>query len=210
MSFILGDFGFAEKTAGAIFRITGSTPSYLPPEWYLDQKDNNGTIELKNELASELQKRVFSERAVINNDKLYCKIDIYSYGLIIWLALHREVEPWTEKSSDDYKNYKKEQNDQTNYRISKEMFLRNLFNDPNKFETRPKCENDHSNELKDFKFLLDLARRCWQSDSRLRPSASEILKMLHDNVLISSGNSRRVLYQVHNSVSDEVQPPVYV
>ncbi|XP_063674361.1 uncharacterized protein LOC134811457 [Bolinopsis microptera] len=208
-SFILGDFGFAEKTEGKVFRLRGSTPSYVPPEWYLDQKDNKGTIELKNECASELQKRVFSERAVVNKHKTYCKIDIYAYGLIIWLALYSEVEPWTEKSSDDYKNYKKEQTDQNN-RISKEKFLRDLFNDPNKFETRPKFEDDHSNANKDFKFLLDLARNCWQSDSRLRPSASNILQMLHDNVLISSRNSRRVVYQVHNSVSAEVQPTVHV
>ena len=181
-SFILGDFGFAERYENQTFTLRGSTPSYVPPEWYLGHLDTQISdtadpleLQLRNDRVSELQKRLFRERS-----ERPCKIDIYSYGLIIWLALHNKTEPWTEESSSDWKQYLHDHNqNQNNHRkrSSKEIFLRNLFNDPDKFGTRPTCQEDTVlNNNPESKMLFELAKDCWQVDSGLRPSSSEILQ----------------------------------
>jgi len=195
-SFILGDFGFAEKYENQVFTLKGSTPSYVPPEWYLlhlYHQNDGGNLD-------ERQRAILGMRGGFPH-----KIDIYAYGLVVWLALHKRTEPWTEEFSRHWREA------QLSSRITREAFLKRLFNDPSTFEVRPVCEDDASNQNKDYRLLLILAEDCWQTDCSKRPTASQIL--CRD--ILKSGTSRTQRHQhitsvQHHHVNGDVQPEVEV
>ena len=198
-SFILGDFGFAERHEGRPFTIKGSTPSFVPPEWYLGYCG-------RDDDRSDLHQRICETRA---NDP--CKIDIYAYGLIVWLALHKATEPWTDRYSDDWKQCHSQ-----NRSITREGFLKNLFSNPesDKFDTRPICRDDEGNTNLQFLSLLRLAHDCWQKDFSKRPSATQILEWeIFQPHNTNSHSNRSLVYQdfvPHHHVNGDVDPPVEV
>ena len=202
VTFFLGDFGFAETLPeGRVFTLRGGTPSFYPPEWYLDQNYHAR----RNEDAQSGQQLQLDET---QSTMLYyraadpTKIDIYAYGMIVWLALHNACEPWIERFSEDWRSRPP--------RITREVFLRGLFNNPNTFTARPVCVNDNTRTCQDFRVLLTLAQDCWQPDCRLRPAASEVLS--RDVLREESVDSRRLRYQnvVQHYNNNEVQPAVEV
>ena len=155
-SFILGDFGLSVALCpGEVFRLKGSTSSFLPPEWFVQMTDYGNY--------SSAQKQNIECRG-----NFPCKIDIYQYGLIIWLALHRKSEPWGEE-------FKKAESRFGDSNIKKHEFLKGLFSAPETFSVRPVFAlSSNPNFIK----LKNLANKCWQTDAKRRPSAYEILSSL--------------------------------
>ena len=167
-SFILGDFGLSvSMTPGQVFRLKGSTPSFVPPEWFVELT-KDGTF-------SQSQRENVECRSWFPT-----KIDIYQLGLVLWLALHMKTEPWEAELQrmDDLKGDAKRK---------KHEFLRRLFTDPATFTIRPSFdENFNSQRIlyrssqKVFCKLRTLAEQCWQTDLRSRPSACKILSIIAD------------------------------
>ena len=155
-SFILGDFGFAVALSpGEVFTLKGSTPSFLPPEWFVQMRDGVSY--------SDLQKQNITAR-----DKFPCKIDIYQFGLIVWLALHKKSDVW----ADEFQKIKP-----SNPKMKKHEFLQELFSNPDTYSTRPSFATD-ATPL--YSRLRNLAQSCWQPYVQRRPSAGEILAILSD------------------------------
>ncbi|XP_063695421.1 uncharacterized protein LOC134826848 [Bolinopsis microptera] len=155
-SFILGDFGFAVALSpGEVFTLKGSTPSFLPPEWFVQLRDGVSY--------SDVQKQNITARA-----NFPCKIDIYQFGLIVWLALHKKSNVWV----DEFQKIKS-----TNPKIKKHEFLHEMFSNHETYSTRPSFATN-ANPL--YGKLRNLAQICWQTHVQHRPSAGEILAILSD------------------------------
>ena len=154
-SFVLADFGLAVVYCpGKVFTLNGWTERFKPPEWYAEIREvgNHSEIQIQN----------FNNRS-----RFPRKVDIYQFGLIIWLALHNESKPWVNELGE-YRH-------QRNQKIETRAFLQTLFSDPETYATRPSFVNSTSLE---FDMLRKLAQNCWQVEIQKRPSACKILAIL--------------------------------
>ena len=193
-SFILGDFGFAEThTAGEIWRLRGSTTAFLPPEWMISVEGAHP------ELWSSEQIKAVQEKDYKPNT-----VDIYQYGLIVWLVLHGKSDPWL--GDPEYDMASQESTRTGDPEVIRKclgnMFLRT-------FDKRPQFNyNGHVRKMTRnvFQGLQAISELCWQVNLNQRPAASYILDRLEQlinnpkNVKFNMchGNSERSLYNYNN------------
>ena len=197
-SFILGDFGCAETfRKGTIWRLRGGTPPYLPPEWMICQyKPPEGSLS-----AEQIQ-------AVKVKQEYPHTVDIYQYGLIVWLVMHGRSDPWSTdpgyvKASEEAS---KSGSQEVIQRYLYNMFLAN-------FDRRPSfgqvtTPSDHLSLSRDnfslsrghvtvsrglYEAFQDISELCWNVKVSQRISASEILARLQKMKEISPDSSDKIV-----------------
>ena len=187
-SFILGDFGFAETyTAGEIWRLRGSTTAFLPPEWMISIEG------AKTELWSPEQIKAVHEKDYKPNT-----VDIYQYGLIVWLVLHGKSDPWL--GDPEYDMASQESTRTGDPEVTRKclgnMFLRT-------FDKRPQFNyNGHVKKMSRnvFQGLQAISELCWQVNLSQRPTASDVLDRLEQLI----NNPKNVKFNMCYGNSDKI------
>lgn len=119
--------------------------------------------------------RVYMAPEVAKRQPYNEKVDIYSFGIILWQLLTGEVP---------FKG------------ITKEEHLEKVIHGG----LRPPLVNSDNEPFPNLSAdLIDLLERCWNADPRLRPSCGAILKILDTQIAIAC-SPRAVIYRASMSL----------
>ena len=170
-SFILGDFGFAElHEQGFPWRLRGGTTAFLPPEYIITQ-----------DAANMARFTDTMTQAVSDRHAMPTTVDVYQYGLIMWLVLHGKTDPWSAEyagtAAREQVAAAREQvaavngdPNEARVRFMAEMFLSDFGRRPHFSEEPPANMKWHL-----YQELKEITEQSWHVDLQQRPSADTIL-----------------------------------